>query len=58
MKTAVKVVGLICVVTLAWAFMPLAATASFTQQDFGTYILWSQDSTHTYLKQYLADYSW
>ncbi|MGO9569780.1 MAG: hypothetical protein ACLP5H_19785 [Desulfomonilaceae bacterium] len=58
MKTAVRVVGLICVVMLAWAFIPLAATASFTSQDMGAYILWSQDSTHTYFQQYKADYSW
>ncbi len=58
MKTAVSVVGLICVVTLACASLPSAAIAAFTSQDMGDYILWSQDSTHTYFQQYKADYSW
>ncbi len=58
MKTAVRVAGLVCVVTMAWAFMPLAATASFAELDMGEYYLWSQPSTHTYFQQYKADYSW
>ncbi len=57
-KTSMRVMGLICVVMLAWAFMPSATTASFTSQDMGTYILWSQASTNTYFQQYKADYSW
>ncbi len=58
MKRTVRVVGLMCVLVSVGAFLPQSSTASFTSQDMGTYILWSQTSTNTYFQQYKADYSW
>ena len=57
MRTAMRVAVLMCVLTLAGASLPSAATASWWSQYNGSCWVYGQDSTHTYLAQF-ADNTW
>ena len=57
MKTAMRVAVLMCVVALAGAFLPSAATASWQYWDYGSVRVCGQDSTTPYLAQ-MTDNTW
>jgi hypothetical protein len=58
MKTrTVATAVFVCVMMLASGGAPTLVRAAYWSMDYGTYVLYGQDSTHTYFKQY-TDNHW